>query len=89
LQDGEVLEEHGVQVPYELKEAVSGEVVLVKATLRLVTPPRAGLKAWLPLLDPGLELLLEGVRGLVDRAGQEVVARCPREASDDAYKLPQ
>jgi hypothetical protein len=61
-------------VLYKLKEAVRGEVVLVEAALCLVAPARARLKARLPLLDPGLELLLQGGRGLVGRACEEVVS---------------
>jgi len=74
---------------YELEEAVGGEVVLIEATLRLVVPLYAGLKARLTLLDPWPELFLEGVRGLIGRAGQEIVAHCLREAGDDVYELPQ
>jgi hypothetical protein len=69
-------------VPYELKEAVGGEVVLVEAALYPRTPAR------LPLLDPGPELLLEGVRRLVGRAREEVVTGRGREAGDDADELP-
>jgi hypothetical protein len=48
-------------VLYELKEAVGGEVVLIEAALYPCTPARTHLTARLPLLDPGLELLLEGI----------------------------
>jgi hypothetical protein len=88
LEDSEVLEEDDAEVPYKLKEAISGEVVLVEATLYLRALARARLIARLLLLDLGLELLLEGVRQLVGRAREEVVTSRGREASDDADKLP-
>jgi hypothetical protein len=75
-------------VPYELKEAISGEVVLVEATLYPRAPARACLTAHLPLLDPGLELLLEGVRQLVGRVCEEVVTGRGREAGDNTDELP-
>jgi hypothetical protein len=75
-------------VPYELKEAVGGEVVLVEAALYLRAPACARLIARLPLLDLGPELLLEGVRRLVGRAREEVVTGRGREAGDDTDKLP-
>jgi hypothetical protein len=76
-------------VPYELKEAVGGEVVLVEAAFYPRAPARVRLTARLPLLDPGPELLLEGVRRLVGRAREEVVTGRGREAGDDADKLPR
>jgi hypothetical protein len=75
-------------VPYELKEAIGGEVVLVEATLYLRAPARACLIARLLLLNLGLELLLEGVRQLIGHVREEVVTSRGREASDDADKLP-
>jgi hypothetical protein len=74
-------------VPYELKEAVGGEVVLVEAALYPRAPARARLIACLLLLDLGPELLLEGVWRLVGRAREEVVTGRGREAGDDADKL--
>jgi hypothetical protein len=75
-------------VPYELKEAIGGEVVLVEAALHPRAPARVRLTARLPLLDPGPELLLEGVWRLVGRAREEVVTGRGREAGDDTDKLP-
>jgi hypothetical protein len=88
LEDGEVLEEDDAEVLYELKEAVSGEVVLVEAALYPRTPARARLIARLLLLDPGPELLLEGIWRLVGRAREEVVTGRGREAGDNTDKLP-
>jgi hypothetical protein len=55
------LEEDDTQVPEELQEAVGGEVVLIEPALRPGAAASAHVKARLPLLDPGPELLLEGV----------------------------
>jgi hypothetical protein len=88
LEDGEVLEEDNIEVPYELKEAVSGEVVLVEAALYPYAPAHVRLIARLSLLDPGLELLLEGIWWLVGRAREEVVTGRGREAGDNINKLP-
>jgi hypothetical protein len=48
-------------VLYKLKEAVGGEVILVKATLYPYIPVCVCLIARLLLLNLGLELLLEGI----------------------------
>ena len=74
---------------YKLEEAVSGEVILVEATLYPRTPAHVRLIARLPLLDLGPELLLEGVRRLVGRTREEVVTGRGREAGDDTDELPQ
>jgi hypothetical protein len=87
LEDSEVLEKDNTQASHELKKAVCGEVVLVKATLCPRAPARARFKARLLLLDPRPELLLQVVRRLVRRAREEVVPCRGREASDDAHKL--
>jgi len=50
-----------VEVLYKLKEAISSEVILIKAALYLRIPACARLIARLLLLDLGLELLLEGI----------------------------
>jgi len=76
-------------VPYELEEAVGGEVVLVEAALYPRAPACARLTARLLLLDLGPELLLEGVRRLVGRVCEEVVTGRGREAGDDTDELPR
>jgi len=48
-------------VLYELKEAISGEVILVKAALYLYILVYIRLIVCLLLLNLGLELLLEGI----------------------------
>jgi hypothetical protein len=48
-------------VLYKLKEAVSSKVILVKAALYSRIPACVCLIARLLLLNPGLELLLEGI----------------------------
>jgi len=50
-----------MEVLYELKEAVGGEVILVKAALYLCVLAYTRLIARLLLLNLGLELLLEGI----------------------------
>jgi hypothetical protein len=55
-------------VPYELKKAVISEVVLIEPTLCLAITARACLKARLPFLNLGLELLLQGIQRLVGYA---------------------
>jgi hypothetical protein len=74
-------------VPHKLEEAVRGKVVLVQAALVLGLPAGTRLKACLPLLDPGPELLLEPVQWLVSCPREEVVARGWQEAGNDTHEL--
>ena len=87
LEDSEVLEEDDAEVLYKLKEAVGGEVVLIKAALYPRVLACVYLIACLLLLDLGLELLLEDIRRLIGYACEEVVTSRGREASDNADKL--